>query len=148
MNCLNRCEVQAIIDNEAINAEKEEFFQHRQHCVDCQKLYDEAKAEIETIKGLLSFALADENQIVIPEFRHTKKPYSRKKLLFYCSIAASILVLLGVYILNKSNSEEKSKTDILIDQYMYQSDPNKNWIGKQPIITVTDQNGDLVYINN
>lgn len=150
MNCLNRYEIQRFIDNEATGSEKNEFFEHIQVCVHCSELLHTAKTEADDIKRLLSTGI-EFNLVTIPEFKVRTERRRLKKALFYYA-AASILILTGVLsVLNKNKPVaaeiNKSKADVLIDQYLYESDPNKIWTEKQSCITITDENGEVIYSN-
>jgi hypothetical protein len=149
MNCLNRLDIQRFVDNEITPSEKGEFVEHIQACAKCNELFYIAQNESRMVKKLLSSDL-EFNVVTIPVFS-VQKEKKKKKWLYYAA-AASILIFLftlGILDHKKSATAEinKSKADILIDQYLYESDPNKIWNEKQSCITITDEHGEVIYNN-
>jgi hypothetical protein len=151
MDCLNRLEIQQYLDEEVSNEAKEAFFNHMQNCGHCKSLWDNAKMEIEQTNQLLLFAEIDEDQIAIPTFHAKSGSTVRKKWITYSSIAAGILLIIGVFLYQQmiyARNEHFAKSRMEAERYFYESDLNKLWNEKQSIITVIDADGNLIYINN
>lgn len=151
MNCLNRYELQQYIDNEVSENEMNTFKEHLEHCEVCMGLYVSVKDDIGKIHKLLSIYDLSDNEIVIPKFRQARSRKQSWVLSF--SAAASLAILIGIYFtLNNKllKSRQINKSELEVEQLLYQSDPNKLWNDKQPIITVTDEKGEIIYssINN
>lgn len=151
MNCLNRLEIQKYLDNEINPEEKETFLEHMQTCDSCKDLWDHAKKEAEEANRLISFARIQEDQIDIPVFMVKHKSDIRKKWIIYSSVAAGIILIIGVTQYNltvNARNERIENARLEIERYIYESDPNKLWNEKQSIITVIDGDGNLIYLNN
>jgi hypothetical protein len=151
MNCLNRYELQQYIDKEVSDAELKAFEWHLKQCETCRTLYIAAKEEIALVDKVLSINDLSENDIVVPVFR--KPGINKQSWILSFSAAASLAILIGIYFtLNNKllKSRQINKSELEVEQLLYQSDPNKLWNDKQPIITVTDEKGEIIYssINN
>ncbi len=152
MNCLNRIEIQRYIDGEVSAEEKDAFLKHMETCSLCKSLWDQAKLEINQTNQIISLAQMDEDQIPIPGFIQIPVKTLRKKWIIYSSVAAGILIIVGVFlnqmIMKNTRNERIENAKLEIERYIYDSDPNKLWNEKESIITIIDEDGNLIYLNN
>ncbi len=149
MNCLNRLEIQRYIDKEASREEMESFTNHMQNCAQCRSIWETAKIEVEQVNQYLSFIAMDEQLFQNPTFKSKPNTF-RKKWIFFSSAAASVLIMLSVFLYQqKVNAKEEriARANMEIERSLYNSDPNKLWNEKQSIITITDEDGNLIYSN-
>lgn len=150
MNCLNRYELQPYIDNEVSQEEREAFELHLEGCKECSGLYADAKEEVTQVKQALSLYELPYDEIPIPAF---KQPKNKHTWLSSFSAAACFALIIGTYFTLNNNilkSRQINQSELEVEQMLYQCDPNKLWNDKQPVITVTNEQGEIIYssINN
>jgi anti-sigma factor RsiW len=151
MDCLNRLEIQEYIDGEVHKEANEAFLNHLKNCAACRTLWINAKKEIELTNQMISSARLDEKQIILPVFVAKFGKQVRKSWLLYSSVAAGILVIIGVFLyqqMKNSRNERFVRAKLETERVIYESDANKLWNEKQSIITIIDADGNLIYINN
>ena len=148
MNCLNRYEIQRYIDNEVSPNEMTEFEKHLETCAECSTLFISSKKEISTLKQIFTETELSDQEIVVPEFMYPRLKTNKRMWIISLSAAASLLLALGIFLIFNHHSAECrlfTKSELEVERYLYQSDPNRLWNEKQPIITVTDGKGEIIY---
>lgn len=146
MNCLNKEEYQKYIDKEVSAEEMALFNEHISGCPVCQKVYNTTQDELFNLMNLLSKVELNESEIVIPEFRKSKK--ANLRLLKYISVAASVLILTGTTWLYQNEAQKKQaviNASLEMEQLLYHSDSNKSWNKKEPLVTITNKEGEIIY---
>lgn len=149
MNCLNRYQMQAFIDKEVSEGEQREFTNHIAICNTCRELSVLVAHQSQSVKRLLAGIDMENEQIPIPAFTNGNSRFKQKKLVVSLTAAASILILAGSYfaLRDQARLEPGLEADAMIQKYLYEADANKLWNDKQAIITVTDENGNIIYTN-
>jgi len=148
MNCLNRYEIQRYIDIEVAPDEMAAFNEHLKICNTCRSLYVIAKDDIFTINQLFAKEEFAEKEIIIPKFKHQRFKAKRRIRIISFSAAASVLLVVGTFLTynrHSIKSAQFNKSEMEVERYLYQSDPNRLWNEKQPIITITDDKGEIIY---
>jgi hypothetical protein len=149
MNCLNRLELQRFIDNEASIEELESFTSHIETCAQCRSLLETAKVEKDEIFKFLSFTMMDEKDISIPTFKIKSAKAQNKWVFYFSAAAASILIIISVFLHQKSNARNNriARTNMEVAKSLYDADPNKLWNENKSIIAITDGDGNLIFSN-
>ena len=148
MNCLNRYEIQSYIDYEVSHKEMTEFEKHLENCETCSALFSSSKKEISTLNQLLAKTELTDKEIVVPKFRCQHLKTNKHAWIIRLSAAASLLLIVGAFLTfnhHSAKGRQFTKSEMEVERYLYQSDPNRLWNEKQPIITVTDGKGEIIY---
>jgi len=103
-NCHDEWLIQAYLDNELNNNQLIDFKQHLNECTNCQEIVKERELKIRSV--LNSLELIDENQ----SFNQSSALYKKIHLEFpkrvlWGSIAASIVIVIGLSIFYLSNNK-------------------------------------------
>ncbi len=150
MDCLNRLEIQQYIDNEVSDEVKSAFFEHLQNCEQCRFLWEKSQTEARETQEMISLTMGNNDHLTIPAFVPIKRNIIQKRWYRYSSVAAGILLILCIYqyrtMINERN-ERFVRARMEVERNLYESDLNKLWNEKQSIITITDAEGNLIYMN-
>jgi len=147
MNCLSETEIQQYLDHESTEERLNEVEQHLKECSGCKETFShaqESKSQIFTfLDEYTSFDFPQE----IPVFKYTPKKRSLKKYILITSIAASILLFIGIGIrINNQNNMQKQKNNITKATYEItrNTDLNKMVHNKQIIVVTTNSAGEVI----
>lgn len=105
MDCINKSDLQAYIDNELNKLEKEKIKSHLENCKNCRKAFNELKDNNNYVSKVLSEYRESTDRISelkeIPHFQYREETISKKKRFAFIQkykkavIAASIVVLIA-----------------------------------------------------
>ncbi len=139
--------MQQYIDNEVLDKDLAAFEAHLDKCDVCSFLYNKSKNEVDVLMKLVSRVEPNQEDIAIPEFKNNKRNLALGK---YLAWAASILFFFGLTWHYQNQAEKKNAITnacMEMEQLLYHSDPNKTWSKKEPIITITNNKGEIIYSN-
>jgi hypothetical protein len=147
MNCLNETEIQKYLDKEFPEQLLLEIADHLSTCTICKERFVEARETKNQIFSFLDEVRALEQTIEVPEFRPIKQNKSRKLIISVVSVAATVLILIGMGIHLKSQNlkqKQSENTDKATYEITRKADPNKMFHDKQIIVVETNASGEVV----
>lgn len=147
MNCLSETEIQQYIDHELNTDKWDEVEHHLKLCSACQDIYNQAKESKSQLFAFLDEYIALDLPREIPVFRISQKKKSIKKHILITSIAATILLFIGIGIrINNQKSSQKQLDNITKATYEItrNADLNKMVHNKQIIVVTTDPAGRVI----
>jgi predicted anti-sigma-YlaC factor YlaD len=147
MNCLSREEIQEYVDMEMDALKRISVIKHLNSCEECGKLHKEQLDDIRFISESLNILEISPDEIPSIE----KYVKNRLKHRFVISdilkaVAAIFVITISVSlsIIYFGSSENKPNNDWMVNNVNEYSDPNKQWHDNQMIITLLDNNNELV----
>ena len=147
MNCLSEAEIQQYLDQELQEDKLNEIRQHVKTCAVCMEKYSQAQELKFKIFAVLDEFIAVELLHEVPVFQFIPKKRSLKKYILATSIAASILLFIGIGIrVNKQKNIQKQMDNITKATYEItrNTDLNKMVQNKQIIVVSTNPSGEVI----
>ena len=147
MNCLSETDIQQYLDLELTEDRKDEMEQHLKECSVFRLTYNQAQESKSQIFAFLdeysSFDIPQE----IPIFKIEPKISGLKKYILITSIAASMLLFIGIGIrINNQRNLQKQLNNITKATYEItrNTDLNKMVHNKQIIVVTTNSSGEVI----
>jgi len=147
MNCLIETEIQQYLDRELTGDRFHEVEQHLKECSDCRLTYNQAQESKSQIFAFLDEYTSFEIPQEIPIFKIEPKKSSLKKYILITSVAASILLFIGIgnRLYNQRNMQQQlnniTKATFEITR---NTDLNKMVHNKQIIVVTTNSSGEVI----
>ncbi|NVO21069.1 MAG: zf-HC2 domain-containing protein [Bacteroidetes bacterium] len=148
MNCLNESDLQSFLDRELELQLAEEIELHLAVCPACHERFLILKANQTEIFSMLDEVATNDLPFEIPPFQVKQRNSKTKRLIFTCSLAASLLILIGIggICLNNQKKDQKQIENISRAKYdiTRNTDPNQMLHKNQIIVVVTDASGEVI----
>ena len=147
MNCLSEKEIQQYLDNELPEDKLNEVQQHMKVCAVCKNNLSQVQELKSKIFIVLDEFVALDLPHEIPVFQFIPKKRSLKKYILITSIAASILLFIGIGIrINNQKNIQKQMYNITKATYEItrNTDLNKMVHNKQIIVVTTNSSGEVI----
>ncbi|MEI8046116.1 MAG: zf-HC2 domain-containing protein [Bacteroidota bacterium] len=147
MKCLSETELQEYLDGELLDEILNEVQEHLNVCPDCMENFCKAQESKSRVFTFLDELAAFDMPLEVPVFKISKKKRRMKKLVLITSIAASILLSIGIGIrINNQKTTQKQMDNITKAMYEItrNTEPNKMMHDKQIIIVVTNSSGEVI----
>jgi hypothetical protein len=147
MNCLSETEIQQYIDQELAEDRFNEAEQHLKNCSVCMETYNQAKESKSQIFAFLDEYTSFDSPLEVPAFKIKTKKRSLVKYILISSIAASVLLFIGIGIrINNQKNMQKQMNNITKASYEItrNTDLNKMVQNKQIIVVITNSSGEVI----
>lgn len=147
MNCLNETEIQQYLDHELTGDRLWEAELHLKQCSSCRGMYKQAQESKSQIFDFLDEYASFDTPQEIPVFNIATKKISLKNYILITSIAASILLFIGIGIrINNQKNMQKQMNNITKAAYEItrNTDLNKMVQNKQIIVVTTNPSGEVI----
>ena len=147
MNCLSETEIQKFLDHELTEDRFYEAEQHLKDCSVCMETYNQAKESKSQIFAFLDEYISFDSPMDVPVFKVETKKSSLKKYILITSIAASMLLFIGIGIqINNQKNRQKQMNNITKATYEItrNTDLNKMVQNKQIIVVTTNSKGEVI----
>lgn len=147
MNCLIETEIQQYLDRELTGDRFHEVEQHLKECSVCRLTYNQAQESKSQIFAFLDEYTSFDIPQKIPIFKIEPKKSSLKKYILITSVAASILLFIGIgnRLYNQRNMQQQlnniTKATFEITR---NTDLNKMVHNKQIIVVTTNSSGEVI----
>ncbi len=147
MNCLSETEIQQYLDHELTRERLHEVEQHLKECSVCKATYNQAQESKSQIFAFLDEYASFDIPQQIPVFKIEPKKRSFKKYILVTSVAASMLLFIGIgiRISNQRNNQKRlnniTKASFEITR---NTDLNKMIHNKKIIVVTTNSAGEII----
>lgn len=148
MNCLTEGEIQSYLDGELLDLDFVTAKEHLISCPHCSQALQRLQSNKAEIFEILNQLDQHYRTIEIPAFKPNVAKNNRISIIAISSIAASILIFLGLFNLNQNKKKVQYEQTLNVEKATIELtrnlDPNKMNHENKMIIVITNDEGEVV----